>query len=220
MPMSAFSSRFPEVGPEETRSIQVLSDEHIPPGEYAFFEMYCDEPDCDCRRVFILVIARDMPKKPLATINYGWENKEFYAKWMHWKQDEECIDAMKGPSLAPMAHQSEFAPHLLGLFREIVESTAYVARLKRHYAMFRETVEAGCGARQGSGAPRTEQRTVRPNAPCPCRSGKKFKKCCGAGGVAARGSLAARGWWGRPHPTQLSQICALPTPAPRIRGAG
>jgi len=25
----------------------------IPDGEYGFVELYCDEPDCDCRRVVI-----------------------------------------------------------------------------------------------------------------------------------------------------------------------
>ena len=30
-----------------------------------------------------------------------------------------------------------------------------------------------------SGAMKTESRKVYPNDPCPCGSGKKFKKCCG-----------------------------------------
>ena len=32
------------------------------------------------------------------------------------------------------------------------------------------------------------QRRVLPNAPCPCGSALKFKKCCGKGGVAGGGA--------------------------------
>lgn len=29
----------------------------LPPEEYSFIEMFCDEPECDCRRAFFTVIS-------------------------------------------------------------------------------------------------------------------------------------------------------------------
>lgn len=46
-------------------------------GEYAFVEFYCEEPNCDCRRAFIQVIARHQADKVLASINCGWEAESF-----------------------------------------------------------------------------------------------------------------------------------------------
>ena len=34
----------------------------------------------------------------------------------------------------------------------------------------------------GKGAVRKREEKIKPNDPCPCGSGKKYKKCCGAGG--------------------------------------
>ncbi len=41
----------------------------LPPGEYGFFEWYCTEDDCDCRRVLLQVISARHPGKVLATID-------------------------------------------------------------------------------------------------------------------------------------------------------
>ncbi len=42
---------------------------------------YCNEIDCDCRRVLIQVLSPNTDDKPWATIGYGWESPEFYHKW-------------------------------------------------------------------------------------------------------------------------------------------
>jgi hypothetical protein len=72
----------PEVADRETRSITVKQGNHfsLPVGEYGLVEMYCNDEDCDCRRVIIMVIKRDV-KKPVAYISYGWESLDFYATW-------------------------------------------------------------------------------------------------------------------------------------------
>jgi len=61
----------------------------------------------------------------------------------------------------------------LGAGRSCVELAAYVARVKRHYAMFREDVEQG--NRPGPDGRSTK---IGRNDPCPCGSGRKYKKCC------------------------------------------
>ena len=48
---------------------------------------------------------------------------------------------MKGPYLDPLNPQTMYSPALLNLFRFILQSPGYVKRLKRHYRMFRDSVE-------------------------------------------------------------------------------
>ncbi|MBL8227316.1 MAG: hypothetical protein JNL98_02515 [Bryobacterales bacterium] len=121
--------------------IKVLSDGPIPAGEYGFFELYCDEAGCDCRRVIICVLRPETGwNKVWATIGYGWEKPEYYRRWAGPEADPF---EMKGPSLDELNEQSQYAPALLEFFRSMTESQDYVARLKRHYEMFRDSVERG-----------------------------------------------------------------------------
>ena len=56
--------------------------------EYAFLEMYCNEPGCDCRRVFFSVVS-SRTQAPEAVIAYGWESAKFYRKWFRQGTDED-----------------------------------------------------------------------------------------------------------------------------------
>ena len=56
MPRIPLMERFPEVGARETRLVTVPQRQDLPDWEYGFVELYCDEPDCDCRRVMINVL--------------------------------------------------------------------------------------------------------------------------------------------------------------------
>ncbi len=77
-----------------------------------------------------------------ATISYGWESLDFYRKWGGTGSDPIEI---KGPYLDPVNPQTKYSSALLNLFRFFLQSSDYVDRLKRHYQMFRESVEKGCG---------------------------------------------------------------------------
>jgi hypothetical protein len=141
MPMTLFMERFPELGARETRSATVTQRPDLPDGEYGFLESYCDEPGCDCRRVIIIVLRPETGRSKIwATIGYGWESADFYRKWSLAGSDP--IE-MKGPGLDPLNAQTEYSPALLDLFRFLLESTEYVERIKRHYRMFRDSVEKG-----------------------------------------------------------------------------
>jgi hypothetical protein len=139
--MTLFMERFRDVGPRETRSAKITEPGDLPVGEYGFMEFYCDEPGCDCRRVTISVLRPETGwSKIWATISYGWESADFYRKWSRAGSDPV---EMKGPSLDPLNAQSQYSSALLDLFRVVLESTEYVDRLKRHYRMFRDSVEKG-----------------------------------------------------------------------------
>src|SRR5690348_16197330 len=70
----------------------------IPKGTYAFLEYYCVEPDCDCRRVTLLVVNEKMKQK--AAISFGLDQQGAFA----------------GPYLDTANSQSPYAEHLLQLF--------------------------------------------------------------------------------------------------------
>jgi hypothetical protein len=138
MPMTPFFERFPELGPAETRSVKVTGAPDLPDGEYGFFELYCNEPGCDCRRATILVLRPETGwRKVWATISYGWESLEFYRKWAPSQDPRE----MQGASLDTLNAQSPYSSALLELFRTVLRSPGYVDRLKRHYQMFRASAD-------------------------------------------------------------------------------
>ncbi|MDH3598500.1 MAG: hypothetical protein OEU26_02540 [Candidatus Tectomicrobia bacterium] len=139
MPFVPFHDTFPDLAERETRTLTILDDTKLPAGDYALIEMYCDEPGCDCRRVFFWVLSSQTSQVE-AIIAYGWENTRFYAQWMG-DGDPQMAKALKGPILNPGSPQAAFAPALLDLVKNVVvQDEQYVARLKTHYAMFRETI--------------------------------------------------------------------------------
>jgi hypothetical protein len=135
--MAPFFSRFPELAAHETRTVMLLQPyAGLPAGEYGFLELYCDEPTCDCRRVLFQVRRADRPDKVLATINYGWESEDFYARWLHG--DHGSARELAQASLDPLNPQSKLSPALLEVFRQILlQDRAYIDRLRRHYKMFK-----------------------------------------------------------------------------------
>jgi hypothetical protein len=144
MPMTPFVEKFPQLGPAETRFIKAMGAPDLPDGEYGFFEFYCNEPGCDCRRVSIIVLRPETGwRKFWATISYGWESVDFYRKWSYGQDPQE----MQGPSLDTLNVQSQYSSALLELFREVLRSPGYVGRLKRHYQMFRASVDQTGGTR-------------------------------------------------------------------------
>lgn len=69
---------------------------------------------------------------------------------------------MKGPMLEPPNVQTEYSSTLLEMFRTLVQSPGYVQRLKRHYEMFRATVEENHGRSDTRGRHGIADRRKRP----------------------------------------------------------
>ena len=110
----------------------------LPPGEYHFFEWYCEQTKCDCRRALLQVISPQWPGKILATINYGWESQAFYTQWMHG--DANAGREITSASLDPLNPNSELADALLAAFRDYLRNDSfYPQQLRRHYEMFKST---------------------------------------------------------------------------------
>jgi|ERR1035437_7986309 hypothetical protein len=171
--MIPFYTRFPEIAARETRSVHVVAPGGpLPLGEYSYIELYCDELGCDCRRVVLEVVTPKEPYNPLAVINFGWESAEFYSRKLFG--DARAGREITRASLDPINPQSKNADFFLDLFqKEIMTDPAYVARLARHYEMFKQDLRDRPHL-DAVAAPKVGR-----NDPCPCGSGKKFKKCCG-----------------------------------------
>jgi hypothetical protein len=140
-----FHSLLPEVAQQEVRCVHLGSspdaptESALPADEYAYLEYYCDDLNCDCRRVLLQVISKGQSGKIFASISYGWEKESFYRKRMPWNPDL-ARDTVRG-ELDPLNEQSEFADDFLDLFKRFVLDEPYRLRLRRHYRMFRDEVE-------------------------------------------------------------------------------
>ena len=140
-----FHNRFPDIALRETRTLTVLDMPGLPLGDYAFTEAYCNESGCDCRRVFFNVIQGETGRV-VATIAYGWESTEYYVKWLG-RDDPAAISSLQGPALNLGSPQSELALALLAQMPLLLSDPQYVARLKRHYQMFKAAVNQEAGLR-------------------------------------------------------------------------
>ncbi|GEM_PF-283311 len=137
-----FHEYFPQMAEKETRSITVPEHSvfNLPAGEYGFLEMFCNEPGCDCRRVFFSVLS-SFREKTEAVIAWGWESGEFYANWLG-DDDPRSIADLKGPALNLGSPQSRLAPAILELVKNVLlADQAYVERVKKHYRMFRDKID-------------------------------------------------------------------------------
>ncbi len=203
MPMSDFYQLFPKLAETELRTATFApgSGTGLPGGRYGFVEAYCDEMGCDCRRVMIGVYS-EQERGYVAHINLGFDSD----------------DEMAGPFLDPLDPQGPQAEELLAFFTDMINrDPAYLARLQRHYVQFKERLEGrryagrtfeapgrvtrvavtaplGACAEGGSAgavpaAPALRETKVGRNDPCPCGSGKKYKRCCQ--GKPGTGSAAA-----------------------------
>jgi len=158
MPYAPFHTRFPDIAERETRTLTVFDLPGLPPGEYGFVEAYCDEPGCDCRRVFFNVVDWRTGQIK-AVIAYGWESKEFYAKWFG-DNAPAILRELQGPVLNSASPQSPLAPALLKHTAYILQDQHYVERLKRHYKMYKTAIDSEAG-KQVSVQKKTRQKRVR-----------------------------------------------------------
>jgi hypothetical protein len=170
MPFVPFHLYLPDFSKKETRSLFVppATIPHLPAGNYGFIELYCDEPGCDCRRVFFNVVS-ERRRKIEAVIAWGWEDLDFYAKWMR-APDPVSVKNLKGPILNPGSPMTELAPMLLQLTEDVLLRDAeYRERIKRHYHVFREQID-------GPSPDESElrnQRILSPRAAVPLEAGTR-----------------------------------------------
>jgi hypothetical protein len=173
-----FHEYFPDIAEKETRELVVNSQSGTLSGGYGLLEMYCKDPECDCRRVMFNIIS-ERERKFVAIINFGWESIKFYEEWLGEK-DDIILKEIKGPSLNSASRQSQYAAELLQLVQDVVlKDKSYVDRLKRHYKIFKDKMKEEKQQYEKEINSNVGYKPGRNDA-CSCGSGKKYKRCCGA----------------------------------------
>ncbi len=131
-------------------------------GTLLFREFYCSDRGCDCRRV-VLHAHWVEQQRVVASIGYGFEPAA------------PPFDDEPQVMLDPLNPQSELSEQILRLFEEVVERDADIrAAFVRHYEQWKRVVDDPSHPDHAKLRP-----PIPPNQRCPCRSGKKFKNCCG-----------------------------------------
>lgn len=145
MPYQLFHDNFPELAERETRVIHLVgrhSFTGVPPGEYALLETFCNEEDCDCRRVMWMVTS-DRGKRTVAVVAYGWGSAHFYREWFG-EDNPDIIREMQGPILNMASPQAPYAPAILEMLKQLIlKDRQYITRVKHHYTLFRNRIETG-----------------------------------------------------------------------------
>ncbi len=187
--MLPFDLLFPDLARRETRSMTPFNSPELGGDTYALREFYCAKPGCDCRRTILHVHSQQRGGRVVATISYAFE------------PPGPPFEELDQIFLDPLGRQSELSEALLELVDDVlVGDPAYHDRLIRHYESWKMVVDdpthpdhhklpaTNSGAhglnrpipsRQPRPEPfRREDRKVGANEPCPCGSGKKYKRCC------------------------------------------
>lgn len=146
MPFASLDTLLPEIAREETRSLRTMGEDGEVARTFLFAEMFCDEAGCDCRRAFVQVLSDERGvAQPRAMLSWGWEPPEFYQRWAGFPLSPADMDELRGPALVRLERQSEEAEALLDAFRWMLSDEAYAARIRRHYALFRERIDGSAG---------------------------------------------------------------------------
>jgi hypothetical protein len=122
--MESFSQLFPDdADPAMTLTLGRKTGD-IPKGTYTYYEYYCSDPGCDCRRVTLLVLDQKMKEK--AAISLGFDQR----------------GPMDGPYLDPSHGNVTYASALLEFFTNALNSEPqWLDRMYRHYRAVRTHVD-------------------------------------------------------------------------------
>ena len=161
--MRLFYDLFPDIAEKEMLSIQV-ENEGVPDGIYSFVEYFCDNLACRCTMAALDVLffeSRDHKEhKQIAYVNYDWGKPVSKAN----------------PVLHEDATQSDMAEAALTVFRNTLKgNTSYAKKVNEHFEMIRSYVRSE--EQRPFERIKNTSKSGR-NGPCPCGSGKKYKKCC------------------------------------------
>jgi hypothetical protein len=133
-----FYSKFPKIAEKETRVLTLFEPQYgVPKGKYALIDSYCDDGDCDCRKVMVNFVDADNPNIVFATVGYGWESEKFYTEWMFGDKKEG--KHLAGSYLELGGRQSKYSLAFLEFWKNfVIQDKEYVNRLKKHYIMWKK----------------------------------------------------------------------------------
>ncbi len=138
--------------------------------EYQVDMLFCVQPDCDCTEARLSVLELSANRKeavetgsawlPLETMkprgfeDLGLSSKAFARLFLEWRRRNV-------PAKERLAELRAMTRRRGVQLHEFVEHSASTSRASR------------------SSLPATSSKKIGRNTPCPCGSGKKYKRCCG-----------------------------------------
>jgi hypothetical protein len=174
LPFAPFYEPCPDIARRETRTVTVFPEAKLglPPANYDFIELYCNERGCDCRRVMFMILS-SATRECEAVVSWGWESIAFYKNWSDIA-DDAMARQMQGPILNFGSPQGPYSEGLLNLTANVLlQDPAYVERIKRHYGLFRQQIDHAAW-REHDSHPARQTRPGRPP------KGKKRRRRRGA----------------------------------------
>ena len=120
----------------QVRTVSIKRSPHLPDGEYSFIDMYCTDPECDCRKTMIQVMHN---KKLVSIINFGWESATFYERWMGSGEKDNSMPKMHGASIDITSPDLVSREGILGLFNALLNDI-WIAKFKHHYNEVKTTM--------------------------------------------------------------------------------
>ena len=142
----------------QVRTVRIAESDQLPNGDYRFIDMYCIDPSCDCRKTMIQVFHNDIH---VSTINFGWESREFYQKWMEGSKDYDIDPVMDSASIDIGSPDKVNPRGMLALFNALLDEK-WIVRFKTHYAAVKQTLAEM--QQKKDGGSRTKRRTKRRDA--------------------------------------------------------
>ena len=182
MRMVLFHAVDPTTAARELRVAQVTRHKALRPDHYAFIESFCAAPGCDCG---------------LALIRDSGESHGYVATISHTLVPGTVPAGQPRTFLDPGHPQRPGAAAVLDLFSQMIANPGFAERLSRHHRLVRDAVNDPAHPvhrlmEQGHlGTIRRDRPRTGRNDPCPCGSGRKWKRCCS--GDEPQGSPPAGG---------------------------
>lgn len=130
--------------------------------QYMFIDQYCVKKTCSCAEATIICICLDEQERTgdqVAAYTVQYNNRE-------WTQLDK-----NSSELGTIGKTLEL--------KRIIEAAypKWYDQLRTRHSNLK-TIYANCLKSKGIRLPHVSRKTVGRNEPCPCGSGKKFKKCC------------------------------------------
>jgi len=113
----------------QVRTVSIVQSPQLPGGEYSFIDMYCADPECDCRKTMIQVMHNG---KPVSVINFGWESDSYYENWMGGSAEDNPMPQMHGASIDITSPDLVSRKGILSLFNALLNDM-WIAKFKQHY---------------------------------------------------------------------------------------
>jgi hypothetical protein len=120
----------------QVRTVSIKQSPQLPDGEYSFIDMYCADPECDCRKTMIQVVHKG---KLVSVINYGWESAIYYKNWMGSSAKDNSMPKMNGSSIDITSPNLVNPDGILSLFNALLNDI-WIAKFKYHYDEFKAAV--------------------------------------------------------------------------------